>query len=104
VFCAPMLGLTRIDLPFLEDFRGNWEVIIGLDLLSLACSSLGLGSCQVTSSCLCHPCRYYGYFDPISVENRIWGDGNGTCWCDADSSRLCPVRCWKPVPSYHTQI
>jgi hypothetical protein len=18
-------------------------------------------------------------FDPISVENRIWGDGNGTC-------------------------
>jgi hypothetical protein len=18
------------------------------------------------------PCRYYGYFDPISVENRIW--------------------------------
>jgi hypothetical protein len=44
-------------------------------LLSLACSGLGLGSCYVTSSCLCHPCRYYGYFDPISVENRIWGTG-----------------------------
>jgi hypothetical protein len=27
-------------------------------------------------------------FDPISVENRISGDGNGTCWCDADGSRL----------------
>jgi hypothetical protein len=99
-----MLGSTRIDLQFLEDFRGNWEVVIGLDLLSLACSGLGLDSCYVTSSCLCHPYRYYCYFDPISVENRIWGDGNGTCWCDADGSRLCPVRCWKPVVSYHTQI
>jgi hypothetical protein len=26
--------------------------------------------------------------DPISVENRIWCDGNGICWCDADGSRL----------------
>jgi hypothetical protein len=90
-----MLGLTRIDLPFLEDFRCNWEVIIGLDLLSLAYSGLGLGSCCVTSSCLCHPCRYYGYFDPISVENRIWSDGmelvgvmpmvQGFVRCDAGS-------------------
>jgi hypothetical protein len=32
------------------------------------------------------------------------GDGNGTGWCDANSSRLCPVRCWKAVVSYHTQI
>jgi hypothetical protein len=30
-------------------------------LLSLACPGLGLGSCYVTSSCLCPPCRYYGY-------------------------------------------
>jgi hypothetical protein len=43
-------------------------------------------------------------FDPISVENRIWGDGKGICWCDADGSRLCLVRCWKPVVSYQTQI
>jgi hypothetical protein len=34
------------------------------------------------------PCRYDGYLDPISVENRIWGDGIGTSQCDADSSRL----------------
>jgi hypothetical protein len=27
-------------------------------------------------------------FDLISVENRIWGDGNGICRCDADGSRL----------------
>jgi hypothetical protein len=25
------------------------------------------------------------------MENRIWGDGNGICWCDADGSRLCHV-------------
>jgi hypothetical protein len=33
-------------------------------------------------------CHYYGYFDPTSVENRIGGDGNGTCRCDADGSRF----------------
>jgi hypothetical protein len=97
-------GLTNTDLSFLENLRSNWVVIIVLDLLSLACLGLGLGSCYVTSSCLCHPCRYYDYFDPISVENRIWGDRNETCRCDANGSRLCPVRCWKPVASYHTQI
>jgi hypothetical protein len=69
-----MLGLTSIDLPFLGNLRSNWVVIIGLDLLSLTCP----GYC-------------YGYVDPISVENRIWGDGNGICGCDADGSRL--VRC-----------
>jgi hypothetical protein len=30
----------------------------------------------------------YGYLDPTSVENRIWGDGIGTSWCDGDGSRL----------------
>jgi hypothetical protein len=99
-----MLGLTSIDLPFHGNLRSNWAVVIGLDLLSLACPGLDLGSCYVTSYYFCHPCYCYGYVDPISVENTIWGDGNGTCWCDADGSRLCPVRCWKPVDSYHTQI
>jgi hypothetical protein len=37
---------------------------------------------------LMSPCHGYGYLDPTSVENRIWGDGIGTCWCDADGSRL----------------
>jgi hypothetical protein len=30
-------------------------------------------------------------FDPISVENRIWGDGNGTSWCGATVQGF--VRC-----------
>jgi hypothetical protein len=86
-----MLGLTGIDLPFLGNLRSIWVVVIGLVLLSHACLGLDLGSCYVTSYYLCHPCYYYGYIDPISVENRIWGDGNITCRCDADGSRLCPV-------------
>jgi hypothetical protein len=39
-----MLGLTSIDLPFLENLRSNWVVIIGLELLSLTCPGLDLGS------------------------------------------------------------
>jgi hypothetical protein len=39
-----MLGLTSIDLPFLENLRSNWVVVIGLELLSLACPDLDLGS------------------------------------------------------------
>jgi hypothetical protein len=44
-----MLGLTRIYLPFLEDTRSNWVVIIGLELLSHAYPGLDLGSYYVTS-------------------------------------------------------
>jgi hypothetical protein len=104
VICAPMLGLTCIDLSFLENLRSNWVVVIGLELLSLTCPGLDLGSCYVTSYYLCHPRYCYDYVDPNSVENRIWGDGNGICWCDANGSRLCPVRYWMPVDSHHTQI
>jgi hypothetical protein len=73
-----------MDLPFLENLRSNWVVVIGLELLSLACLSLGLGSYYVTSLCLCHPCHYYGYLNPTSMETRIWGDGIGNL----------PVQCW----------
>jgi hypothetical protein len=34
------------------------------------------------------PYHYDCYLDRTSVENRIWGDGIGTCLCDADGSRL----------------
>jgi hypothetical protein len=34
---------------------------------------------------LMSPLSLLWLFDPISVENRIWGDGNETCWCDAGS-------------------
>jgi hypothetical protein len=37
---------------------------------------------------LCHPAIVMVIFALISVENRIWSDGNGTCWCDASGSRL----------------
>jgi hypothetical protein len=37
---------------------------------------------------LMSPYHCYGSFDPTSVENRIRGDGNGTCQCDAGGSRL----------------
>jgi hypothetical protein len=49
-----MLGLTRIELSFLENPRSNWVVVIGLELLSLACPGLGLGSDYVHQLCLCH--------------------------------------------------
>jgi hypothetical protein len=35
--------------------RSNWVVVICLELLSLACPGLGLGSCFVHQLCLCHP-------------------------------------------------
>jgi hypothetical protein len=39
-----MLGLTGINLPFLENLRSNWVVVIDLELLCLACPGLDLGS------------------------------------------------------------
>jgi hypothetical protein len=97
-----MFGLTSIDLSSIENLRSVGVVVIGLELLSLACPGLDL--CRVITLLFCHPCCCHGYVDPISMLNRIWGDGNGICWCDANGSRLCPVRCRKPVVSYHAQI
>jgi hypothetical protein len=91
LICAPMLWLTSIDLLFHGNLRSNWVVIVVLELLSLTCPGPDLGSCYVTSYYLCHPCYCYGYVDPSSVENRIWGDGNGICWCVANGSRF--VQC-----------
>jgi hypothetical protein len=53
--CTSMLGLTRIELSFLENPRSIWVVIIGLELLSLACPGLGLDSGYVHQLCLCPP-------------------------------------------------
>jgi hypothetical protein len=39
-----MLGLTSIELPFPGNLRNIWLVVIGLNLLSLACPGLDLGS------------------------------------------------------------
>jgi hypothetical protein len=75
---------------FLENPRSNWVVIIGLELLSLACPGLGLGSEYVHHFIHVSPCHGYGYLDATSVENRICGDRIGTSRCDASSSRLLP--------------
>jgi hypothetical protein len=53
--------LTRIDLSFLENLRSNWVVIIGLELLSIACPGLDLGSDIVMSLMLVSPSYCYGY-------------------------------------------
>jgi hypothetical protein len=53
---------------------------------------------------LMSPYNFDSCLDPTSVKDRIWGDRIGTSRCDAGSSRLCPVRCWKPTVSYQTQI
>jgi hypothetical protein len=45
-------------------------------------SNLDLGS--VVTLLLLSPLLLRWLFDPISMENRIWGDRNGTCWCDAN--------------------
>jgi hypothetical protein len=37
---------------------------------------------------LMSPYHYYGYLDPTSVKNRIWGDGIGTSWRNAGGSKL----------------
>jgi hypothetical protein len=75
------LCLIRIDLSFLENHGSNRVVIIGLELLSLTCPGLGLGSDIVAPFILVSPCHYLSLwlFDPISMENMIWGDRIGTC-------------------------
>jgi hypothetical protein len=55
LFAHLCYGLTRIELSFLENPRSNWVVILGLELLSLSCPGLGLGSGYVHQLCLCHP-------------------------------------------------
>jgi hypothetical protein len=65
-----VLGLTSIVLAFLGNLRINWVVVIGIEMLSLVCPGLDLGS--VMLHYFCHPYCYYGYVDPISMENRIW--------------------------------
>jgi hypothetical protein len=74
-----------------------------LEFLSLACSGLGSGSDYVT--------LFYTYVT-LSLWLLIllvWRIGFGVIglelvWCDANSSRLCPVQCWKLVVCYHNQI
>jgi hypothetical protein len=72
----------------MENPRSNWVVIIDLELLSLACPGLGLGSCYVHQLCLCHLIIMIVILILLVWKNRIWGDGIETSRCDAGGSRL----------------
>jgi hypothetical protein len=79
-----MLGLTSIDLPLLRNLRSIWVVIIGLELLSLACPGLDLGS--VMLHYLCHPCYCYGSVDPTGMKLvGVIPTVQGFVRCDAGS-------------------
>jgi hypothetical protein len=64
-------GLIRIDLSFFENHITIWVVIIGLELLSLACP--GLGSDIVAKFILVSPYHCYGYLILL-----VWRIGFGT--------------------------
>jgi hypothetical protein len=53
-----MLGLTSIDLLFLGNLRSIWVVVTGLELLSLACPGLDLGSVML---------HHITYITPVMV-------------------------------------
>jgi hypothetical protein len=65
-----MLGLTSIVLPFLGNLRSNWVVVIGLELLSLTCPGLDLGSVML---------HHITYITPIMVMLilLVWRIGFG---------------------------
>jgi hypothetical protein len=65
-----MLGLTSIELPFLENLRSNWVVVIGLELLSLACPGLDFGSVML---------HHITYITPVMVMLilLVWRIGFG---------------------------
>jgi hypothetical protein len=65
-----MLGLTSIDLPFLENLRSIWVVVIGLELLSFACHGLDWGSVML---------HHITYITPVMVMLilLVWRIGFG---------------------------
>jgi hypothetical protein len=81
--------LTRIELSFLENDRSILVVVIDLELLSLACPGLGLGSD--------YGYIIYAYVTPIIIMVililLVWRIGFGvtgseTCRSDASGLRL----------------
>jgi hypothetical protein len=53
--CTYVRVQLELNYHSMKNPRSNWVVIIVLELLSLACPGLGLGSCYVHQLCLCHP-------------------------------------------------
>jgi hypothetical protein len=67
-----------------------------VELLSPACPGLVWVVILLHQFYFCHPVTII-FFDPISVENRIWVTGLELRSVDSDSSGLCPVDSEKPV-------
>jgi hypothetical protein len=91
--CTPMLGLSRIELSFLENLRSNWVVVIGPELHSLACPGLGSGSGYVHQLCLCHPVIIM-----VILILLVWRIGFGVTLLELVGvmpvvQGCCPVRC-----------
>jgi hypothetical protein len=73
-------------------------------LLSLACPGLGLGSEYVRQLYVCHPIIMM-----VILILLVWRIGFGVTGLELEGvmpavQGCSPVRCWKPVISYHTQI
>jgi uncharacterized membrane protein len=64
--------LLELNYHSLENPRSNWVVVICLELLSIACPSLGLGRCYVHQLCLCHPVMV-----AVTMILLVWRRGFG---------------------------
>jgi hypothetical protein len=96
--------LTRIELSFLENPRSNWVVVMGLELLSLACPGLCLDSDYVYQLCLFHPIIIM-----VILILLVWRIGFGVTGLELVGvmpviQGCYPVRCWKPIVSHHAKI
>jgi hypothetical protein len=96
--------LIRIELSFLENPRNNWVVVIGLELHSLACPDLGLGSGYVHQLCLCHPIIIMVILILLVWRIEFGAMGLKPVGVMTVVQGCCPVQWWKPVISYYTQI
>jgi hypothetical protein len=88
----------------IENPRSIWLVIIGLELLILACPSLGLGSCYVHQLRLYHPVIMMVILILLVWRIRFGVTGLEPVGVMLTVQSYCPLRCWQPVVSYHTPI
>jgi hypothetical protein len=89
--------------PF-KTIRSIWVVVIGLELLSLACPGIGFGSYYVIIYAYVTLSLLWLFFILL-----VWRLGFGVMEMELVGvmpvgQGFCSVRCWKPVVSYHTQI
>jgi hypothetical protein len=86
----------------LKNLRSNWVVIIALQFLSLSCPSIGLDSCYVHQLCLCHHVILMVILIQLVLRIGFGVTGLELVGVMPAVQGCCPVRCWKPVVSYHT--